>query len=205
MLTLRSDSGAADGFPVRLPDRLRAGLGHQEGRLRRGKHAIGLLIEPLHTGGPPDRQAWYVGTCLQRGPHLVVRVAGGDVEGPSQCYIVDGGALVADTCGDELVRARVLANDRRLPRDEVGDQGSLVAAPLDLVLGRMVAVRRPQFGPVREPMRPVGQSPLPVQFLDGALLVLQELDEHWNTSRLCSRCRLGSLSAWKPVTAGCRA
>ena len=109
--------------------------------------------------------------------HLVVGVAGGDVEARGQVDVLDAGLLVGDAGGHELRRVDELADDVGLPADEVGDQLGLEAAPGQVVLRLVVAVGAPQVGPGREPVGPVDETPLLVEVLDGPVAMPQPVDE----------------------------
>ena len=109
--------------------------------------------------------------------HLVVGVAGRDVQPGRQVDVLDAGLLVGDARGDELRRVDELADDVGLPADEVGDELGLEAAPGQVVLRLEVAVGPPQVRPGREPVRPVDEAPLLVEPLDRAVAVAQPVDE----------------------------
>ena len=89
-----------------------------------------------------------------------------------QVGVLQGGPLVRDARGDELVLARQGADRPGLPVDHLGGQRRLEPAPGQVVLRLHVAVRGPQVRPRRQPVRPVHQAPLPVEGLDVAVRVL---------------------------------
>src|SRR3954454_22778567 len=90
------------------------------------------------------RSAFWYG---QRILHGVVGVPGRDIKRLGQIDVIDGGTVVGDAGGHELVRPDVLADDVRLPRDELRGELRLEGAPGQIVLGLSVAVRDPQVRP----------------------------------------------------------
>ena len=161
-------------------DRAGVGLGHQERRLLGGVHEVRELGDRPRPADHPAHRAARAGQRArvgQRVLHLVVRVAGRDIERPAQLGVLDAGLLVGDARGDEPAAAGELADDAGLPADELGDQLGLEAPPGQVVLRLEVAFRTPQVTPSRQPVRPVDQAPLLVQPVDGAVPAAQPVHE----------------------------
>jgi hypothetical protein len=155
----------------------RVGLGDQERRLFRRVHPVGAEVQRPHPVGGPRLGG---GAGVGQGEpvlHDVVRVTGGDVESPADPVVVEGGPVVGEAGGDELLRGRVLPDDPGLPGDELLGLPCLEPPPGQLVLRLRVAVRPPQVGPGGQPVRPVDESPLLVEVLDGPVLVAQVVGE----------------------------
>lgn len=160
-------------------DALSVGLGDQEGFLAGGEHPVRGLVHRPDAGGLPDLLV-VVGRGIGEQEavlHVVVRVAGGDVEPGGQLVVLNSLAGVRDAGGDELLGADVLAHDVRLPADELGDLAGLELPPGDVVLRLDVAVGRPQVCPRRQAVGPIRQAPLAVEGLDVPVLVAQMVDE----------------------------
>ena len=161
----------------RVADRLGVGLGDQERSLLGAVHPVGVGEQRPHARGGPE-----LGVLAGAGQgegllHPVVGVAGGDVEGASHLLLVEGGPVIGDAGGDELVLAGVLAHHLGLPADEVRGQLRLEAPPGERVLRLHIRVRPPQVRPVAQPVRPVGEAPFAVEVFDGAVLATQMVDE----------------------------
>ena len=153
------------------------GLGDQEGFLARAPHPVGVLVDrPGPVAHPVRWRRTGVGE-RQRVLRLVVGVARGHVEPGGQFVVLDGRPPIVDARGDELSRAGVFAHDAGLPGDELRGQPRLEAPPCQRVLRMGVALRPPQVGPGRQPVRPEDQTPLPVQGLDAAVRAAQVVDE----------------------------
>ncbi len=163
--------GHADGACV--------GLGDEERFLAGGEHPVGGLVEGPDAGGLPLLFVGVRGGVGQEQAvlHVVVRVAGGDVEAVGEFVVLDCRAGVGDAGRDEVLRAGVLADDVGLPADELGALAGLELPPGDVVLGLDVAVRGPQVGPRRQPVGPIDQAPLAVEGLDVAVLRAQVVGE----------------------------
>ena len=162
---------------MRSADRLRVGLRDEVRRLLRGVHAVRHRVQRPRARGHPGLVRGDGGGQGQVVPHPVVRVAGGDVQPTRERVVLHGGAVVRDARGDELVLARVLADDVGLPADEVRGELRLELAPRQGVLGLGVVLRRPEVRPGGEPVGPVGQAPLLVQPLDRAVPGAQVVHE----------------------------
>ena len=198
---------AVVGGPVvpRHADGLGVGLGDQERLLPGGEHPVGGLVQRPDAGGLPasargrracGRAARGRPACRSTGcPAATSRRVG-------QLVVVHRRAGVGDAGGDELLGPGVLADDVGLPADELGGLPGLERPPGDVVLRLGVAVRRPQVGPGGQPVRPVDQAPLAVEGLDVAVRGAQVVDEPLEDAVVVKRSRPGSLSTWKPMTAG---
>ena len=140
-----------------LADGARPGLGHQERFATQAVRGVGLLVERPHpaVGQPLGAPGHRVPRRLGQGQgvlHREVHVDRGLVADGGHRGDVQRRPAQRQAGHHELVGPGQLAHHRRLPADEARGQLRLEAAPREVVRGHRVAVRRPQVGPVREPV-----------------------------------------------------
>ena len=162
---------------VRSDDLTGVGLSDQEGFLAGRVHPVSQQMQGPDTVRHRGGGRFGAMRMDQAVLHLVVGVAGGDVQPFSKPIILDGGAAVVDARRDELVRTGVLPDDVSLPADELAGQLGLEPPPGQGVLRLGVPVRCPEIVPGRQAVRPVDQPPRLVEPLHRRVRVAQMVEE----------------------------
>jgi len=172
------------------PDRSGADLGDEERFVAGAEHPIRRVVQPPGALGPPGLRE-DLGTRQRESVlRFEIRVPGGDREQLTDRVVSEGGPTVGHAGGHEPV-AGVLVDNRRLPRHELRQQVGLEGLPGEGVLRQRVRVGPPQIAPIRKPVRPVGQSPFPVQDVDGAVAVAQGVAESFEDPVIMQHPRAG--------------
>ena len=167
---------------VRLADRRRVRLGHEERLVAGGARLIGLEVDHPRAGLP--RPARGAERGLRRGRrhreralHRVVGVDRRDVELAVEVGGIERRPRKRHARRDELIRSRDLPHERSLLGDELRRQLRLEAAPREVVGRHGVAVRHPQVVPAAEPVRPVDEAPAVAERPGVAVALAQPVDE----------------------------
>src|SRR5579863_10528014 len=104
----------------------------------------------------------------------VVRIDRDDVEALCNVALVDlGSRWTGEILRDELIRPLVLIHDRSLPSQKIGGDRLRITLPLELPAGIQNAALNRDLCPVVQPLAPVIQSPVLVEFVNCLELVLQ--------------------------------